>query len=163
ARRRWRKIWRTGWPASQSEPDALPCPSGCCAGGGVIQVSFGPVRWACSSPSRCWPAAWVGCWATEEPGSARPRVRCGRRWRVRGDHFDLAGSDPQYARAFREYGIDVERLGREEAEALVENSAIRASLVAGLDDWANGLVRDDKEEGKQKATSLLAVSRLADA
>jgi tetratricopeptide (TPR) repeat protein len=81
---------------------------------------------------------------------------------LRDGHFDRAGSVPQYARAFREYGIDVEALGLEEAAALVQASAIREHLVAGLDDWADGIPRLGKAEPSPKARQLLAIARQVD-
>jgi len=80
---------------------------------------------------------------------------------MRDGQFDVTGSDPQYARAFRGYGIDVEALGPE-AAALVQDSAIRAHLAAGLDDWAAAVANDGQEGTRRKATQLLAVARQVD-
>jgi len=44
--------------------------------------------------------------------------------------------DDAYARAFAEYGVDPDALEGEEARARIEGSAVRAVLVAALDDWA---------------------------
>jgi serine/threonine-protein kinase len=79
---------------------------------------------------------------------------------VQGDRFDLSGSDPQYAKAFREYGINVETLG--EAPAFIQNSSIRAHLVAGLEDWANVLPSAGKDATSRQAEQLLAVARQVD-
>jgi tetratricopeptide (TPR) repeat protein len=49
--------------------------------------------------------------------------------------FDVAGSDPEYAAAFRGYGIDVDALDPEAAAAAVRASAIRGPLTASLDGW----------------------------
>jgi serine/threonine-protein kinase len=81
---------------------------------------------------------------------------------VRNGQFDQPGSDSQYARAFQEYGIDMDRLGPEEVAALVQRSAIREHIVAGLDDWAHTLSCLPKEEAHTKAEELLAVARQAD-
>ncbi|HVS39827.1 MAG TPA: tetratricopeptide repeat protein [Gemmataceae bacterium] len=81
---------------------------------------------------------------------------------VQINHWDLIKAAPQYALAFREYGIDVQTLRPEESAALIQASAIRLHLAAGLDDWAQALVFDDKEEGKQKAAPLLAAAHQAD-
>ena len=43
--------------------------------------------------------------------------------------------DEMYARAFREYGIDVMRLPPKEAEARIRDSDIRDTLLAFLHDW----------------------------
>jgi serine/threonine-protein kinase len=51
--------------------------------------------------------------------------------------FDTAGADPAYARAFREYGIDVEALGVQEAAEQISQRVIGIHLVVALDDWAN--------------------------
>jgi serine/threonine protein kinase/tetratricopeptide (TPR) repeat protein len=63
---------------------------------------------------------------------------------------------------FRDYGIDVEALGPAEAAALIQASAIREHLVAGLDNWAHQLMSQEGEEPRQKRGLLLAVARLAD-
>jgi serine/threonine-protein kinase len=81
---------------------------------------------------------------------------------VRDGHFDHAGSDPQYVRTFRDYGIDMEQLGQEAAAALVQRSAIRGHLVARLDDWAFALLLVRKEEASAKAKRLFAVAREVD-
>jgi tetratricopeptide (TPR) repeat protein len=80
---------------------------------------------------------------------------------TRDGHFDHTASTPRYALAFREYGIEVEALGPADASAMVQRSAIREHLVAGLDDWANELARGN-EEKRQKASQLLAIARQVD-
>jgi tetratricopeptide (TPR) repeat protein/serine/threonine protein kinase len=74
--------------------------------------------------------------------------------------FDLAAADAEYARAFREYGIDVEALGPAQAAGRLGARDIRVELAAALDDWAH--VR--RVEGKKEETwkPLLATARLAD-
>jgi superkiller protein 3 len=74
-----------------------------------------------------------------------------------GLEFESAG--PAYAGAFRDYGLDVMTLGREEAAERVAASLIREQLVAALDDWAFVQERV-KGEG---AEHLWVVARLADA
>ena len=50
--------------------------------------------------------------------------------------FDNAGADRDYARAFRDYGVDVERLSVEEAVGrLKARPALAIPLTAALDDW----------------------------
>jgi serine/threonine protein kinase/tetratricopeptide (TPR) repeat protein len=50
--------------------------------------------------------------------------------------FDRAGAAPAYAGAFRDYGIDVETLAREEAATRIRARSIWVQLAAALDDWA---------------------------
>jgi serine/threonine protein kinase/Flp pilus assembly protein TadD len=77
---------------------------------------------------------------------------------VKEDHFDRAGADPAYAQAFREYGIDVEALGVQEAAARIRERAIGAHLAAALDDWA--LAR--QKAGETNWKQLLEVAGQAD-
>ena len=74
---------------------------------------------------------------------------------------DHAASDAQYADAFRDYGIDINGLGPEAAAALVQVSAIRESLVAALDDWADGISSADKG-ARVKARRLLVIAQQVD-
>jgi hypothetical protein len=55
---------------------------------------------------------------------------------VKEGHFDLARADPAYARAFRDYGIDVEALATAETGARLGERAIGLRLAAALDSWA---------------------------
>ena len=55
---------------------------------------------------------------------------------VKNGWWDLAGANPAYAAAFREYGIDAELLDAADAAQRVRASAIREQLAAGLDDWS---------------------------
>jgi tetratricopeptide (TPR) repeat protein len=50
--------------------------------------------------------------------------------------FDTTAADPKYADTFRDYGIDVEALARDEAVRRISASAIRVELAVALDDWA---------------------------
>jgi serine/threonine-protein kinase len=68
----------------------------------------------------------------------------------------------EYANAFREYGIDLETLGLEEAAALVQVSAIRLHLAASLDVWAGERAKASNEEERQLATRLLELARRVD-
>jgi len=54
---------------------------------------------------------------------------------VKNGWWDLAGADPAYAAAFREYGIDAALLDAAAAAQRVRASAICEQLVAALDDW----------------------------
>ncbi len=53
-----------------------------------------------------------------------------------GIAFDIAGTDVRYARAFREYGVDVERLPVEQSiERLKARPLLAIPLAAALEDW----------------------------
>jgi eukaryotic-like serine/threonine-protein kinase len=73
-------------------------------------------------------------------------------------HVEQAEAD--YARAFRELGIDVDRLDPAEAAARVRARMIRAELLAFLDQWVR--VRRDRRFVAKDWRPLLAVSRAAD-
>jgi tetratricopeptide (TPR) repeat protein len=81
---------------------------------------------------------------------------------IRDGRFDKTSADPQYVKAFREYGVNVETLGPAEVAATVQKSAIREHLAAGLDGWADALADYDNEESRQRARQLLAVARQVD-
>jgi serine/threonine-protein kinase len=59
-----------------------------------------------------------------------------RRAEVRREGFDFAGAAPAYALAFRDYGIDVEKLPPEVAGARLRERPILLDLAAALDEWA---------------------------
>src|SRR5262249_1873934 len=88
------------------------------------------------------------------------RLERGRRGRaeVRDGPFDEVASAVGYGDAFREYGIDARVLGPEAVAALVQGSAIREPLVAGLDDWAYTLTVSGGQEDRQTARRLLAAA-----
>jgi serine/threonine protein kinase/Flp pilus assembly protein TadD len=70
-------------------------------------------------------------------------------------------ADQAYARAFREYGIDVDALDPAEAAGRIRAKGVRAELAAALDGWA--LVRrSSRPEGDGGWKRLLAVARTAD-
>jgi tetratricopeptide (TPR) repeat protein/serine/threonine protein kinase len=77
---------------------------------------------------------------------------------VKDGHFDTAASDPAYARAFREYGIDVEALDVPQAAAQLRPRAISQHLAAALDDWS--LARE--WAGRTDWQRLLAVAGAVD-
>jgi serine/threonine protein kinase/Flp pilus assembly protein TadD len=80
-------------------------------------------------------------------------------------HFDDAAADAAYARAFRDYGIDVDALEPTEAAQRVQVRAIRLELVAALDDWADKSARVPPGTGKTdnpRWKRLMAVARAAD-
>jgi tetratricopeptide (TPR) repeat protein len=70
--------------------------------------------------------------------------------------WDFAGAERGYAAALREAGLGREGEDAQEAGARVRASAVRAEVVAALDDWA-GFTRDEA-----RRAWLLAVSRAAD-
>jgi tetratricopeptide (TPR) repeat protein len=76
----------------------------------------------------------------------------------RSGRFDWTRLGPEFARAFRDYGIDVEALTTAEAARRIRARAIPEELVAALEDWATLRRRIDKGE----AHRLLAVARAAD-
>lgn len=70
--------------------------------------------------------------------------------------FAFRESALEYAWAFRDYGIAVERLSKEEAARDIRNRAIAAELAAALDDWAEACA---DEAVRQR---LLETARQAD-
>ncbi|HKB35876.1 MAG TPA: serine/threonine-protein kinase, partial [Gemmataceae bacterium] len=68
--------------------------------------------------------------------------------------FDWPRLGPEFAQAFREYGIDVEALATAEAAERIRERTIREELVAALDDWATMRWRTDKRGARR----LLAVA-----
>jgi serine/threonine-protein kinase len=56
----------------------------------------------------------------------------------RGDEYSKADTDADYARAFRDYGIEVEALDPQEAAARIRARppAVALAMAAALDDWA---------------------------
>jgi tetratricopeptide (TPR) repeat protein len=88
-----------------------------------------------------------------------------------GNGFDLAGADPAYAKAFREYGIDVEALGALEAATQIPQRAIGMHLAAALGAWAMArrfrekMRRTNENQSNQEGISwknLLQVAQAAD-
>jgi tetratricopeptide (TPR) repeat protein len=83
-----------------------------------------------------------------------------RQSQVQNERFDKLAADPEFARAFRQYGIDVEALGVEEAAAAIRARPIWLELVLALDDWAD--LRRTRPAGAKRWQDLLAVARAAD-
>jgi len=77
---------------------------------------------------------------------------------IKDGHFDDEAVATAYATAFRDYGLDVERLDMRTAVEQVRTRSIHHRLVAALDDWANTLWWH-KLEG---LGPLLALTRAAD-
>src|SRR5262249_11301625 len=70
--------------------------------------------------------------------------------------------DREYARAFREYGIDVAALPTGEAAERVKSRAICVELVATLDEWALMRRRHVQETTGPTWQHLLDISRASD-
>jgi serine/threonine protein kinase/Tfp pilus assembly protein PilF len=77
---------------------------------------------------------------------------------MKGSKFNMLEAAPAYAQAFREYGIDVEALGVQEAAARIGQRAIGIHLAAALDDWA----LNRKAAGGTGWQQLLAVAQVVD-
>jgi tetratricopeptide (TPR) repeat protein len=79
--------------------------------------------------------------------------------------FDLSGADAKYAAAFRDYGIDVERLEPAVAAQRIRAKGIRLQLIIALDDWTR-VRRWDKNWDKARQGDswrrLLAAAQAAD-
>jgi hypothetical protein len=67
---------------------------------------------------------------------------------VQDNRFDLGRTDPLYAQAFRNYGIDVEALPVAEAAARIRARPIGAWLAAALDHWASD--RQERESSRSQ-------------
>lgn len=74
---------------------------------------------------------------------------------------DPGPTDPDYASAFRGYGIDIESLDAHEAAERVAERAIFLELALALDNWAVGLKAAQPRE-RQRWMRLLTIARLAD-
>jgi tetratricopeptide (TPR) repeat protein len=79
---------------------------------------------------------------------------------VRDEFFDSQSVDVESARAFREYGIDVEAIGVQEAASALRGRRIWLELVLALDEWAD--VRSDLKPLEKSWKHLLAVAQAAD-
>ena len=75
--------------------------------------------------------------------------------------FDFSRLDAEYAVAFKEYGIDVEVLGSEEAADLIGAKDIRLQLSVGLDAWAEARRFARRHRGNSWE-GLLAIACAAD-
>jgi serine/threonine-protein kinase len=86
------------------------------------------------------------------------------------DEFEGSRADPAYAKAFQEYGIDVEALEIPEAAAQIHQRAIRTHLAEALDAWSMARrLREKKGTNKNLANherigwkQLLRVAQAAD-
>src|SRR5262249_27775505 len=78
-----------------------------------------------------------------------------------GRDFVAWQADAPYARAFRDYGIDVETLEPAEAGRRIRARPIRRELTAALDTWAQSR-RETSKDSQTDWKRLLAVARAAD-
>jgi serine/threonine protein kinase/Flp pilus assembly protein TadD len=75
--------------------------------------------------------------------------------------FDTESADSAYAKAFRQYGLDVKALDPDDAAKRLGGSAIKSQLVAALDHWVQ--VRKELLQLDEPAwRPLLDVARAAD-
>lgn len=72
------------------------------------------------------------------------------------NRFEQRASVISYRNAFRSYGIDLESLSEQKAVELIRNSAIRAELVAAIDDWRHSCSIESTR------TKLLSIAGMAD-
>jgi hypothetical protein len=86
---------------------------------------------------------------------------------VQGDKWDPAKTDSLYASAFREFGIDIDRLDPTEAGRLLKKRSNTLELIHFLDDWA--LIRlevmnrpDPEEKAPGQWRRLIATARATD-
>lgn len=70
--------------------------------------------------------------------------------------FSLANAPPEYQRAFAGHGLDISSLPPDETASRIAASAVKAEMIAALDDWA----LHESELGLRDR--LLEVTRLAD-
>jgi len=75
--------------------------------------------------------------------------------------YDYTWADASYAKAFRDYGIDVEGLELVEAAQRIRARTIRLELVVALDSWTDRRMRA-RTAGDVSWKRLLAVARAAD-
>ncbi|HSQ55464.1 MAG TPA: protein kinase, partial [Gemmata sp.] len=86
------------------------------------------------------------------------------------DEIGMEGTGPaardrvhaEYARVFRNYGIDVEALSTEEASARISASHIKLDLVLAVDRWASSLRSDERQLDPARWQQLQAISQAAD-
>jgi serine/threonine protein kinase/tetratricopeptide (TPR) repeat protein len=75
--------------------------------------------------------------------------------------FDTAVRDPEYAQAFRQYGVDVVGLGPADVGARIRATSVSVALAAALDDWAM-VCKKTRKKGDARWKDLLAAARAAD-
>jgi len=80
---------------------------------------------------------------------------------VKEGHFDVEEEDRAYAAAFRDYGLDVERLDSQQAAQSIKERSIRVELTAALDGWAQTR-RLSRRETSKSWRELLQIAQTAD-
>ncbi len=75
--------------------------------------------------------------------------------------YDLVQEDSGYARAFQEYGIDIDALDCDTAARLIRSRAIRYELTVFLDSWS-GVRRHMGNRNGKDWKELLEIARAAD-
>ena len=80
---------------------------------------------------------------------------------VKDNAFDWKQADPLYAQAFREYGVDVEKLDPLAAANRLRARSIRGALAGALDDWAL-TCKGGRNKSDLTWKHLLNVARVAD-
>jgi serine/threonine-protein kinase len=80
----------------------------------------------------------------------------------RSEHWDPKQADKEYAAAFREFGIDLDRLDPNEAGARIAQRSDPAELASYLDDWTGvrRIAQDKRDEASWRR--LIAAARAAD-
>ena len=78
-----------------------------------------------------------------------------------GLHLDYRRADREYAAAFREYGVDVDRLPPADAGAHIAEAQIGAEMVDALDQWAF-VRRVANPRDASKARTLADIAKAAD-
>jgi tetratricopeptide (TPR) repeat protein len=80
-------------------------------------------------------------------------------------HVDHVAMDARIAKAFRDYGIDMESLGPTEAGERVRDRPIRHELVMALDQWVKvrtSVLKEKRGANDPLRRRLLAAARVAD-
>ncbi len=80
---------------------------------------------------------------------------------VKDNQFNYRQADPEYALAFKEYGIDVDQLEVGPAAERIAARQIPVELAAALDDWAQ-VRKFIRPQDEQSWRHLLAIAREAD-
>jgi serine/threonine protein kinase/tetratricopeptide (TPR) repeat protein len=133
------------WCGRDNLPEALAATrrvEALLAGGGAGEALRGRVR------------QWR---ADVDMASRLEEIRLGQS-EVKVEYFDHTAAGPEYAEAFKAYGIGLTVVDPAEAASRVRRSAIREQLVAALDDWA--WVKPAKDAAGRER--LNEVARLAD-
>jgi tetratricopeptide (TPR) repeat protein len=80
---------------------------------------------------------------------------------VKDDHFDTTNGVTRYEKTFREAGLDVEALPREEVAERIRASTVAAEVAGVLDEWA-AYRRNVRGEGDSGWKDLLWIARAAE-